>query len=140
MRGGAAGSAFGLVTARLDLNVWPLFDRTRRRREFGRGSRIGFYVAGKRIHGGEIVAAAIVKEVTAHRSGAAALDPEQFLTDRPVTVLHLENITYLKEPIDFASAISDLELCPNNKKNWGSVLQGGVTALSRHDWENLFGR
>ncbi len=138
MKDGEIGSAFELIEARLEKAQWPLYERTRYRSSIIEGARVSFYVAGTRQVKGHIVATARVSQVKGFRYGQNLVDPESFLTDRPHTVLELGTIARLREPIDLRNRIQELTICPENPKNWGSVLQGGVTALGEADWKQLF--
>ena len=136
--GGEIGTAWDLVRARLDSKSWPLYERTRHRKAIDKSAPLAFYIAGKRENHGRIVATAAVKEVEHLRYSSKLTDPPEFLTDRPESILHLDQVRYLEHPIDLRARVTDLDVCPKNARNWGSILQGGVTALSAADWKRLF--
>lgn len=137
-QGEKRGAAFALVQARLSRKAWPLYERTRHRSSMGRGARLAFYVAGCREWAGHLVATGKVAGIRGFRYGQPSIDPEQFITDFPASVLELEDVEITQSPINLRERIGELTICPKNRKNWGSVLQGGVAALGRDDWDRLF--
>ncbi len=137
LAGGSTGSAVDLVEERLSIKRWPLYEGTRYRSRIGKGARVAFYVGGRRRSGGCIVGRARVQEPVVARYRTGRTDPPQYLTDTPVVILELDEIEMLNPGISFVKRLPQLSICPDNLKNWGSLLQGGTRAFSESDWNIL---
>src|SRR5262249_27447396 len=122
---GGKAAAYDLVRWRLQRASWPIFRNTRCQRLMVAGSPLGFYVAGSRAHAGMIVATATLKGVRISRR-ASAVDPPNFLTELPDSVLELVAVAFLDPPISFRDVVPRLSICPDNVRKWGAILQGGV--------------
>ncbi len=138
--GGGTGRARDLIDARLESGVWPLYERTPNRSRISAGSKVAFYVGGKRDGSRRIVATAVIAETKRYRPGAPRPDPPEFLTETPDVLLLLEQIKVLKDPVVLRDVLPQLSICPKNMKTWGCILMGGVRAIPRADWKILFGR
>lgn len=139
LSGGETGVAYELVKERMRAKRWPLYERTRNRDRIKDGSRVAFYVAGTRKHGGRVVGTAEVAEAKRfHRTERT--DPPQYMTEAPTIVLELKNVRELDPPVSFQERLPLLSFRPKDLKKWGNLLQGGTRALLKGDWEKLLGR
>ena len=136
---GGFGFEWNLVKARLSARRWPLFRSTRNRAVIGPGDPVAFYVAGTRKNGGHIVARAVVDRKINWLYGDPTVDPPQYLTELPNTVLYLRDVRFFSEPISIREAIPRLSFIPSNSKRWGVALMGGCRALTYSDWKALLG-
>lgn len=138
---GSRGAAVDLVRYRIKRGLWPIYRNTRGRHAMVPGRRLAFYIAGTNSQGlaGKIIATATIGRVSERKYSLESIDPEKYITDSPALVLHLADVSWLEQPLDFRSLLSELSFCPANMQKWGAVLQGGSRALSEPDWKVLFG-
>lgn len=131
------GDAYDLVKQRLRDKRWPLFRNTRLRTQLGPGSRLLFYVGGKKSMRWHVVASGSVKRIEEWSFNRGPVDPVEYATDLPSEVAHLENVQFASSPKCLKDLLPSLDLAPPNLKYWGVVLQGGCTGLSEADWNLL---
>lgn len=135
---GTRGTAYLLAKARLDSGLWPIYARTANRARLVPGAPLAFYIAGTKRNSGMIVATARVRDRREGHQIRGPVDPEKYMTDQPATVLELEDVRYLKTPLEFRTKLKLLSFRPKNLTKWGTILMGGCRAVSEPDWNVLF--
>lgn len=103
---------------RVESKKWPIFNKTRYKKELAVGDIVLFYKAGlkgqKFLGTGKIKSE--LKEETAFRD-----------------YLEIEEISVLATPVEMKDVIKELDFV-KNKDNWGNYFQGGVRRISEDDF------
>ena len=103
---------------RVKSKKWPIFNRTRFRKDIGIGDIILFYKAG--LNGQKFLGTCKIKseliEETAFRG-----------------YLEIEEISVLSTLVEMKDIIKELDFI-KNKINWGNYFQGGVRRISEEDF------
>jgi ribosomal protein L24 len=137
----AAGSkiaALNLAQYRLRACKWPMYRNTQNRKSIQKGDAVLVYIGGRKSMSGNVIAKAIVQEISSYKSSQPSLDPDTALTDTPHFVLHLANISRIT-PVNLRETIFELSIAPKNKQKWGMALMGGCRRLSKDDYEIIVG-
>ncbi len=133
---GSKISARKIIEVRFHQNLWPIYENTRGRKAFEVGSEIAFYIGGKSVDSGQIIARATLAAIKAAKD--IRINNSDFIEDPPLLHLTFANIEFLKKPIIFRNKLQKLSFCPQNMNKWGVVLIGGCRQVDTRDWETLF--
>jgi len=131
------GEAYSLALSRLNKNYWVLFSGTALRTYVVEGTKLLFYIGGKKFLGGHVIASAIVEKVESWKYSKGIIDDEKYSTDLPAYVLRLSQVELFNQPISLQANLPNLSFAPKNLHYWGVVLQGGCVGLSENDLEIL---
>jgi hypothetical protein len=123
--------AIEIINHRLSINQWPIYSGTRNKAKLTKGDECLFYVGGYQSNRQHIIASATIEEVV---NDNALVDHEDILTSIPEKKLKLTNIDIFKRPINIKKLLDELSFVPENKRCWGTSLQGGCKQLSRIDF------
>jgi hypothetical protein len=124
--------ALNLIKLRLKHNKWPIYIKTRCRNQFKENDDILFYVGGRNLEGGNIIAQGKIKSIS------KKANYEIFDDEPPVFYLEFKDVTFFINPINFTEKVKHLSFFPKNEKKWGVVLMGGCRKISKGDWDILF--
>ena len=97
---------------------WPIFNRTRYKKELGIGDVVLFYKEG--LKGQKFLGTGKIK---------SGLVEETKFKD----YLEMEEISVLATPVEMKDVIKKLDFV-KNKDNWGNYFQGGVRRISEEDF------
>jgi hypothetical protein len=131
--------AVTVLNARLAASRWPLYERTRYRRNIVVGDRLVLYAGGGRAGGKCFHAIAVVGQKIA---------PDRSMIRRfsgleghlpAVDWLHLAKIERLDPCIPMAEILAKLSFIPANRSRWGVAMMGGVRKISDIDWDHIVG-
>ncbi len=131
------GEAYHLAMSRLSSNYWVLFSRTSLKDYIVEGTKLLFYIGGKKTLGGHVIASARVEKIENWNYLKGVVDTEEYSTDLPAQVVRLTDVKVFKEPVGFQEKLPSLSFAPKNLKYWGVVLQGGCVGLSNDDLKIL---
>tara|TARA_Y100000768_G_scaffold389030_1_gene390890 strand:- start:12952 stop:13422 length:471 start_codon:yes stop_codon:yes gene_type:complete len=133
---GCKVSALDVIKRRIERNSWPIYEKTRGRKLFTKGSKIAFYIGGMSKASGKIIATAKIENIVLNSSYSMTDD---YLIEEPAYLfLNFSNVQWLEVPIKVKEKISKLSFCPQNMSKWGVVLMGGCRTLDNKDWFSLF--
>lgn len=135
---GSTISAEVIIKKRLDENSWPIYENTRGRKSFEKGSKVAFYIGGSSLSAGNIIATAIIEKIHKPSNISLITSDDELIEEPPYINLCFEKIQYLKKPINFRSKLELLSFCPKNLQKWGVVLIGGCRQLNDTDWNRIF--
>jgi hypothetical protein len=125
-------SAYDAAFSRLKAGRWPIYERTRHRKDFKSGDRIVVYIAGDKkakqsfIASGQIL---MIEEVNRMRS--RLVDSSSGHAIKSYIVLN--ELKFLN-PVSIHSKKENLEFFPVDNKKWGTILMGGVRKISEGDY------
>ncbi len=137
----AAPCAYEVALHRLSLGKWGLRDRTPFRRSIKAEDRVLIYLAGKRMHGGKVIASARVCCAARRMSSSLAATIDSPSETRSVLThfyIDLEDVEVFPHPrklSEFQSLLSFVTK-PNTAK-WGTRLQSGCIRLTEADYDMI---
>ena len=139
----SAPCAYEVALHRLSLGKWGLRDRTPFRRSIKAGDRVLIYLAGKRMHGGKVIASARVCCAAQRMSSSLAATIDSPSESRSVLThfyIDLEDANVFPNPMKLSEFQSRLSFVskPNTTK-WGTRLQAGCIQLTGADYEMITG-
>jgi hypothetical protein len=137
----SAPSAHEVALHRLSLSRWGLRERTPYRRSIKVGDRVLIYIAGKRLHGGNVIASARVGCAAQPMRPRLAVVIDSPTETRGVVTdfyIELEGTKLFTRPVELRKFQSRLSFVtkPNTPK-WGTRLQSGCIQLTGADYEML---
>jgi hypothetical protein len=118
-------SSHEIIRARLNEQLWPVYERTKNKYTISAGDTLFFYAGGKGPFGGHVIALATLGSIIIPTRRV----PVHLFTSGPVdSILKLENIQELQPTRLKPFLISEGVIKEENKK-WGAFLMGGFSKI-----------
>ena len=117
--------------ALLEQGIWPLWVHTKNRKAIAAGDLVAIYLSGD--GGGRVIAFAKVEQV-AEWSHSQARSYPLMLDGTPFSVLKLNNIGLLREPVAVKERLGRLSFVNASSKKWGVAFMGGCRAIGEADF------
>jgi hypothetical protein len=132
--------AYFVCRHRLNNNIWGFNLRTRCKRYISQGTKLIFYISGKRNFGNTFIAEAEVADFSypfPRRDLSRYMDENKWYCDNPSYKIELENIRWFNKPVNIYDMKEKMEYFLSKKKirNWGFYIQGGAFRISHNDYE-----
>ena len=115
----------------LERGIWPLWEHTKNRKAIAAGDLVAVYLSGD--GGGKVIASARVEQVTEWSSALGRTYP-LMLDGTPFSVLKLNNIGLLPEPVAVKERLSRLSFVNASSKKWGVAFMGGCRLIGKTDF------
>lgn len=119
------------AVALLEQGIWPLWEHTKNRKAIAAGDLVAVYLSGD--GGGKVIASAKVEQVAEWSSSLARAYP-LMLDGTPFSVLKLNNIGLLPEPVAVKERLSRLSFVNASSKKWGVAFMGGCRSIDKTDF------
>jgi len=136
-------SAYAVLKFRLKNNIWAFHKRTKCKYYIKKGSKLVFYIAGKRKNSQNFVAEAEVKDyinLFPKKDISRYVKIPNWYFDTPEYKIELKNIKWFNNFVNIYDIMDKLNIFSKKKTNkWGVFLQGGASRISINDY-NLIKR
>ena len=106
---------------RINVKKWPIFNKTRYKKEFVVGDAVLFYKAG--LNGQKFLGTCKI---------SSGLKKETSFVDN----LEIKEISVFDSPVEMKDVIEELDFI-KNEINWGNYFQGGVRKISEDDFSKI---
>ncbi|PKG84386.1 hypothetical protein CXF85_08680 [Colwellia sp. 75C3] len=126
--------AVEVINNRLNLRLWPIYQRTNHKDHISSGDKCLFYVGGTKELIRHVIASATILDVSVDNS---LIDHEDYSVSLPYKKLILDTPNYFSAPVNLKDFLSNLSFVPKNTKYWGTSLQGGCKKITSNDYELL---
>ena len=131
-------SGYSILKTRLDNEFWGLHKSTQCKKLFRSGTKIIFYVAGKKVNSKCFVASAECAEDLIHfpKSDIDAYGGgEHIYINYPTEKVILENINWFSSPVDIYKIMNKMDKFHHSRpQKWGIYIQGGAFSLTKEDY------
>lgn len=118
-------SARDVISVRLSKNTWPVYSRSKNKRNLSVGSNLMFYVGGAGPDAGHIVASARVSDIkTPNRRSDADLLAANVVN----FILKLDCVKYFA-PIRLKPILIENKIIKAENSKWGAYLMGGFVKI-----------
>jgi hypothetical protein len=137
---GGSYPALKILRYRLSNKIWGMNKRTWHRNEIKKDDNVIFYVAGRGVMHGNIMARAVIKDVKYYsRVYNSTYSNDSFSVEIPEKIIILGGVEYFKKNVNLKSLLGKISFLPLKKK-WGIYLQGGARKISNKDFELILKR
>jgi len=133
-------AAIEIIRKRIEKRKWPLYERTRNRKQMARGDNLLFYVAGKKEKSGHVIGECRIENLKRDLRSAVFLDGDDILNDAASSMIELSNFKLFPNPVYLKGILKELDCCPKNITKWGVILYGGARKISYHDFSYILSK
>jgi len=129
-------AAADVILERLAKGLWPIYPRTKRKKDLIPDRRLLFYAGGRKELSGHVLASAKILSLNPANDPRLVID-ENYLISRPELLIMLTDIKEFKPPVNLKQKRKQLSFLRLRGAHWGTSLQGGCAALNEQDWATL---
>ena len=130
---GIKHSAFDVTKLRLSKKMWPIYPRTKYRKQINKNDICLFYLAGKMESRQCFVAKATVVDINEYDENKNIVDSEDLLTRIPDKIVKLDSIIEFP-PLSIRPLLCDFSFVDTSLQTWGGAFQGGCKLISFDDY------